>query len=1250
MRPLRWAGIAVAILLLGVGGFAFWVLDSESGTQWAVHTATQWMKGKLAIAEVQGKLATPLQVSGVRYQDPEHGVDVSVASASLDIAFRELIAWRAHILDVRVEGVALMLSKPTKPAENKKPFTLQPPIDLIVDRFTLSSAKIEKDGQPLLEIGKALLVAGWTSHGLGIKQLAVVSPQGRVDLNAEVAQRKTYDGRATGHFRWKQGQYEYAGDLKLASERGATKADVDLSAPLAARLTAAVRQETSVPWSFNVQVPTFDPRKKWLPKSSIESLTLALQGQGDRAHAHVSGEVELNGAKVFIDPIQVALQGEVLRIEQLALRDAQHQGVLNVAGQLRFDQKPFYADLAARWHDVEIPQKVAGQKLATHGDIVARGTSSQFDTRGHLSIGPPGRLADIALAANGTPGAIALEQFDILQKQGRLRASGRVGLKPDISWRIAAQATQFDTGALFADWPGSLGFKLESEGELRAGGPAVSLKLDALAGTLRRRPIAGDADLKIAPDKTVAGVLNLKSGRSSVQVTGAGGQTLDLAASFEVASMEDWLPQARGAANGRITMKGEWPKVTVEGHFKAQGLAYHDMSVRSAEVDWKVDEPLHPHGSMNASIKEAAAAGFDLATVDFDAEGSEAVHSAHLKVNGKPFSTELRVQGRRLDKGWQGAVQTLTLTMPDIEPLALRQPAQITIAGQTFEMSDSCLANVQLSVCASAQRSDAGELQAHYIIEHLPLPLIVALAQPDAGYVVQGTLEGKGDIRRTAAGALFGHVALTSASGSVAEAGDENEPLLKYQNFELAADLNGETAHGTTRMAFNDGGHMQGELTVTDLSSAAPTLNGHGSLSIEDLSPIGLFIAQLANIKGGAQGEATVTGTFAQPNISGSARAHDLAAELPLLGLQLKDGRVEIGASGAGAVSIKGQVTSGKGQLAFEGGGDSIDALSIKASGKDVLAANIPAANVVVAPDLDFTRRDKRMDLTGTVTVSSASIDLTKLPKGSKVKQASPDIVVVDDPAPEAKAAQSMQLHTRVTVILGEGLQATELEKVKLQGFGLDAKLAGQLVVTESPGSDPLGNGEIRLEGQYKAYGQDLTIQTGRLLYANTPLNDPQIDIAAVREISDVTAKLTVKGSAQSPMLEVSSDPPLPQTAALSYLVTGKPLDQLGSGEGDVVQSAARSLGGAVGNLLSKNLGKRLGIDTIGIDNSTEIGGSAFTVGQYLSPRLYSSYGVGLFEPGQVVTLRYKISRAINVEASQGPKSQRAGINYKIEK
>jgi translocation and assembly module TamB len=121
------------------------------------------------------------------------------------------------------------------------------------------------------------------------------------------------------------------------------------------------------------------------------------------------------------------------------------------------------------------------------------------------------------------------------------------------------------------------------------------------------------------------------------------------------------------------------------------------------------------------------------------------------------------------------------------------------------------------------------------------------------------------------------------------------------------------------------------------------------------------------------------------------------------------------------------------------------------------------------------------------------------------------------------------------------------------------------------------------------------------------------------------------------------------QSEALSYIVTGKPLSGLKSGEGDMLGTAARALGTAGGDLLAKGLGTRLGVDAT-VSDSTALGGAAFTVGKYLSPKLYLSYGVGVFDPGQVVTLRYLMSRRFNFEAENATTGTRAGINYRYER
>jgi translocation and assembly module TamB len=257
--------------------------------------------------------------------------------------------------------------------------------------------------------------------------------------------------------------------------------------------------------------------------------------------------------------------------------------------------------------------------------------------------------------------------------------------------------------------------------------------------------------------------------------------------------------------------------------------------------------------------------------------------------------------------------------------------------------------------------------------------------------------------------------------------------------------------------------------------------------------------------------------------------------------------------------------------------------------------------------------------------------------------------VVVDQRQQEKEHAQT-PVTAHVTVKLGSHTQ--------LKGQGLDGKLTGQLVVNAVPGRAPTGQGQINVTGTYKAYGQDLTIQRGQLLFASTPLDNPGLIIRAVRSLNpNATINegqqvgLDIAGTARRPVLTVFSNPVMQQSDALSYLITGKPLSQVSSGQGSLVSSAAQTLGSLGGNLLARNIGSRLGISDIGIASSDALGGnSAFTVGKYLSPRLYLSYGIGLFESGEVITLRYRLSKRWNLEAQQASDFNRASFNYRLEK
>jgi translocation and assembly module TamB len=434
---------------------------------------------------------------------------------------------------------------------------------------------------------------------------------------------------------------------------------------------------------------------------------------------------------------------------------------------------------------------------------------------------------------------------------------------------------------------------------------------------------------------------------------------------------------------------------------------------------------------------------------------------------------------------------------------------------------------------------------------------------------------------------------------------------------------------------------------VSELAAAAPGLEGTIDVNMPSLAPFGGFVPTVANLDGAVAARILVSGTTAAPEISGTVDATKLQADLGKLGIELRDGRVRGDALTGGGFRLLASVASGKGHLELAGTMDERGVIDARILGENFEAADIPAANVILAPDLKLTGDPKRYLLKGEVAVPRADINLEKLPK-DKSRNASPDVVVIRNgkEVQTQSQAAALPIEAVVTVNLGE--------QINITGYGLESTVTGHLVVRESPGVPTTGSGQLTVAGRYKAYGQDLTIKDGRLLFAGTPLDNPRLAIVAMRRINDEQETgLRIAGSAQNPVITVISDPDVGEADALSYLVTGRSLNDIGSASGssqDALASATRSLEGAGAGLVAKRIGARLGLDEATVEENEMIGGSALTIGEYLSPRLYLSYGIGLFEPGEVIALRYKINDDWGVRMQRGTEETRAGVEYRIEK
>ena len=252
----------------------------------------------------------------------------------------------------------------------------------------------------------------------------------------------------------------------------------------------------------------------------------------------------------------------------------------------------------------------------------------------------------------------------------------------------------------------------------------------------------------------------------------------------------------------------------------------------------------------------------------------------------------------------------------------------------------------------------------------------------------------------------------------------------------------------------------------------------------------------------------------------------------------------------------------------------------------------------------------------------------------------SEDEVILDDSGinSEQRVRVTTAIQTQVRLKLGQ--------EVHFKGFGLATRLQGDLHIY-SEGGKTGAQGSIKLkEGKYTAYGQDLTLERGQFAFSG-PVDNPELDIRAIRtaQSSNVIAVLQVSGPVKAPQSHVFSEPALPQTEALSYLLTGNPLRGGSSGSKEAMLAKA-ALG--YGLKQAKGFTQSLGIDEIEMEGDGTLDNSSVILGKYLTPDLYVGYVASLFGNNTGVVLKYRINDDFSMETWAGT-SQSVDVLYNYE-
>ncbi len=484
-----------------------------------------------------------------------------------------------------------------------------------------------------------------------------------------------------------------------------------------------------------------------------------------------------------------------------------------------------------------------------------------------------------------------------------------------------------------------------------------------------------------------------------------------------------------------------------------------------------------------------------------------------------------------------------------------------------------------------------------------------------------------------------------------------NAPAVEIKPSSLKADDTGDVLHAVLDLQLAQGKVRADVSAAPAADFQARPLSGKVQAEVPDLGFVQSFVPQLQAVGGSISGALELGGTVALPRVQGEIALHDGHAKVTLAGIEVQQIEMRLSGRGEGPLALDGSMTSGGGSLTLAGTLDpSVTPphadLSLK--GQDFQAMATSDAHIWVTPDLHLVSAADGLHLEGTLTVPHAEITPQGL--GNNGVAISDDQVIV---GAEPKAqADTLKIYSSVTMTLGDA--------VSFKGFGLSTRLEGSVTVNEEPQRVTTGLGELRLvEGRYQAYGQDLNIETGRLIFDGGAITRPAVDLYATRHPqSDITVGVRVRGTLDKPLLTLQSEPAMPREQQLSWLVLGRSLDQSSSSDRSAVSQAALSLGLSGGDYFAQKIGKSVGLDLISVGqgpvggssvaaDATTIQGSQaqqnagtstaytsqaaqLTLGKYLTPKLFISYGVSLFQPGQTFRLLYDIGHGFKLQTESG--------------
>ena len=911
---------------------------------------------------------------------------------------------------------------------------------------------------------------------------------------------------------------------------------------------------------------------------------------------------------------------------------------LQLEGKLEMQQ----ADLAV------IRADWPGMQLA--GSIDVSGPPDDLQLEGRVDIRDAmAETLQLVFAGRFGPQAVQVDRLQLTAngQPARLMAEGTIGL--------GAQPTfdfQADWQALAWPLTGTADYA-SRQGHFSLAGTPDNYALDA-SGDLRYRDLL-DAQLDLRarsgsePGSWQIETARLTRGTARVSAAGLVGNQFALDWQIEAPDLSALSPQTTGSLHGDGRLAGSPPALSVTLRARGEGIVFQQHRIDALRIDGDIRLDDTQASRLQATLEQAVLAGSRIERFAIDGSGTMAGHGLALTLASEYGNAELDATAR-----WDGSTWHFTVPQARLSPVRLPtwqlEQALSGAFSQTggLQLAEHCWVAAGARACGRFEGT-AAAYNGKLSVDQLPLSYLSAWAERE--YRLEGKLNASGNFGKTQDATARAEVRLDSTPLTLQLPQEGTAESWRLAFAPAAASLNLGKSQASLSLALpfaeTEGG-VEGQLDLrlpADGDWMQGTLDGAVTLLWPDISPAASWLPEVDSLNGRLDGRMQVGGTPVSPQLLGRLELSGGGASLAKPGLLLEDISLVLLGQPTGEVQLNAALRSGGGILKGEGVVDpQARTAALTFDGSEFQVMNLPEAQIFVSPALQLSIDSEQIRVAGEIEVPTARLRPRTLP--ATAVSVSSDQILVDE-ADEALAASPYAIDARIRVVLGEA--------VDIEGFGLSGKLRGAVELVDVPAQPASATGELAIsDGRYKAYGQDLDIRTGRLLYAGGVVTQPGLDIEAVRTPApDVLVGVKVRGSMQSPQFKVFSEPAMSQSAQLSWLVLGRPLERGASeNERSAMQSAALMLGLSGGESLGKAVGEELGLDevTIGAGAGGDQTQATLQVGKYLTPELFVSYGIGLFEPLSTLRMRYALSSRWKLVGEATTQSSSADLVYEIER